>query len=69
MDFKWEDGFAVNVAIQDGEVVLSANKAGLLSLANHLIALSECEPGCHVHLDKYNSLEEDSVDLIIEKID
>ena len=69
MELNWVDGFVINVEIHDGEVVLSANKEGLLSLANHIVALSECESGSHVHLDKYNSLEGDSIDLIIEKID
>lgn len=69
MELNWVDGYVINVQVQGSEVVLSANEAGLLSLANHLIALSECEPGSHVHLDKYNSLEDDSVDLIIGKID
>ena len=69
MELNWVDGSVINVEVQGREVVLSANKEGLLSLANHLVALSECESGSHVHLDKYNSLEGDSIDLIIEKID
>ena len=69
MELKWIDGFVINVKIQERDVVLSANREGLLSLANHLVALSECESGCHLHLDKYNSLEDDSAELIIEKID
>ena len=39
-------------------------------MANHLLTLAqdEIEEGAHIHLDEYNSLEEDSVELIIEKI-
>jgi len=33
-----------------------------------LIALSEETPGSHLHYDKYNSLEEDSSDLVVELI-
>lgn len=51
------------------EVLISANNEGLLSLANHLLTLAQKEVpiGSHIHLDEYNSLEEGSIDLIIEK--
>lgn len=69
MEFKWEDGFEIAVEIQGGEVVLSANEAGLRSLANHLIALADDESrGAHFHLDENNSLEDGSAELIIQKI-
>lgn len=69
MTFHWIDGFTVNVAIDGNSVVISANKEGLLSLANHLKTLAE-EPtnGAHFHLDEYNSLEDGSAELIVEKI-
>ena len=67
MDLKWEDDYTITVKIQYGAAVISANKAGLLSLANHLIALAEEAPGCHIHLDEYNGLEDDSSELILEK--
>ena len=67
MKFNWVDGFTVNVREDDNTVVISANKEGLLSLANHLITLAVKEPGCHFHLDQYNSLEDGSLELIIEK--
>lgn len=69
MTFHWIDGFTVNVAIDGNSVVISANKEGLLSLANHLKTLAE-EPtnGAHFHLDEYNSLEDGSAALIVEKI-
>ena len=38
-------------------------------MAEILSALAEEEQGRHIHLDKYNSLEDDSVELIIEKKD
>ena len=69
MDLKWEDGFSIAVNIRDNTVTLSANREGLLSLANHLMTLAQ-DPyqGAHLHLDQYNSLEENSAELIIEKI-
>ena len=69
MTFHWIDGFTVNVAIDGNNVVITANKEGLLSLVNHLRALAE-EPvsGSHFHLDEYNSLEDGSAALIVEKI-
>ena len=67
MDFNWVDGFEISVEKQNDAVVLTANKEGLLSLANHLKALAEESPGCHFHLDEYNSLEEGSAELIVVK--
>ena len=68
MEIRWEDGFTVEVRQADGTVVLSANREGLLSLARHLSDLAESMPGTHLHYDAYNSLEEGSDELIIEKI-
>lgn len=69
MEFKWEEGFKIAVEIQDGDVVISANEAGLRSLANHLIALADDGTrGAHFHLDEYNSLETGSAELIVQKI-
>lgn len=67
MKFNWVDGFTISVREEDGTAVISANKEGLLSLANHLINLASQETGSHFHLDQYNSLEEGSLELIIEK--
>ena len=66
MELKWADDFMVRVSAENGQVLISANKEGLLSLAGHLTALAEEAPGSHIHLDQYNSLEDGSVDLIIE---
>ena len=65
---KWVDGFQIRVYLQDGVPVISANREGLLSLANHLRQMAEQPGGEHLHLDQYNSLEEGSAELIIEKI-
>ena len=41
---NWEDGFEIRFEITDGEGVLSANREGMLSLANHLRMLADEEP-------------------------
>ena len=69
MDFHWHDGFTLNVRIDHGAVVLSANREGLLSLADHLTALAEAPENGHFHLDEYNSLEDGSAELTVERID
>ena len=68
MELNWVDGFEISVRAESGAAVISANKEGLLSLANHLISLAEEPPGSHIHLDAYNSLEEGSAELILETI-
>ena len=69
MDMNWVDGFTIKVRVENGNVVISANKEGLLSLANQLKTLAEEAVGCHCHYDEYNSLEDGSSELIIEKIE
>lgn len=67
--YNWESDFNIEVKCDNGEIVLKANKAGLFSLANHLLNLAQEEIpiGYHLHFDENNSLEEGSLDLIIEK--
>lgn len=68
MIMEWIDGFEIKTDVKDNSIVISANKEGLLSLAKHLIELAEGEQGNHVHYDEYNSLEEGSIEMIIERI-
>ena len=68
MNLHWEDGFSIKVETMGDEVVITANREGLLSLANHLRGLAEEEPGTHLHLDAYNSLEDGSKELVLVKI-
>lgn len=69
MKLTWVDGFSIRVKAEDGAVLISANREGLLSLAGHLTALAdELLPG-HIHLDEFNSLEDGSAELIIERND
>lgn len=67
MNIEWEDGFMVHVTVESGTVVISANREGLLSLAQQLTALADEWPGSHIHYDVYNSLEEGSVEMVIQK--
>ena len=67
MKLEWLDGFKLSVHKEDDEIVIKGNKEALLSLARQLEALALEEDGSHIHYDKYNSLEEDSIDMIIEK--
>jgi hypothetical protein len=66
---EWEYGFEIETKIDDGIIVLTANKPGLVSLATQLLALAQDEipPGCHLHFDENNSLEDGSLELIVEK--
>ena len=68
MDLKWLEGFMISVKNDDGNVTISANKEGLLSLADQLIALAKEEIRSHIHYDMYNSLEDGSSEMIIERI-
>ena len=68
MNLQWEEGFTISVDIDRNTAVIRANREGLLSLAKHLASLAEEAPGSHIHFDEYNSLEEGSADLIVERI-
>ncbi len=67
---NWTEGFMLKVESSETAVVVSANKAGLLSLANHLLNLAQdaVPGGSHLHFDECNSLEEGSTELIVQKV-
>ena len=67
MEIEWIDGFEIKAAAENGEIVISANREGLLSLAKHLTALADGMPGDHIHYDVNNSLEEGSAGMVIER--
>ena len=69
MNLEWLDGCTIKVGVKDNEVTLSANRAGLLSLANHLMTLSQEPAGSHIHYDSFNSLEDGSAELVIESVE
>ena len=68
MHARWETGFTISAAVHEGEIIISANKEGLLSLSNILAGLAEGQPGDHIHLDERNSLEDGSIELVIERV-
>ena len=68
MKIEWVDGFELMAVTENSKIIISANREGLLSLAKHLTALADGEPGEHVHYDEYNSLKEGSAEIIIEKV-
>ena len=68
MNIEWVDGFEIRVRTENGEVLISANREGLLSLAGQLTSLADGIPGDHIHLDEHNSLEDGSAELIVEKV-
>jgi hypothetical protein len=68
MEINWHDGFSIRVREDGNVVIISANKAGLLSLSDQLRTLAEGETGDHIHYDEYSSLEDGSRELIIERI-
>ena len=67
MKIEWVDGFDIRTAVRNKEIVISANREGMLSLAKQLAALAEGVPGDHIHYDEQNSLEEGSAEMIIER--
>ena len=69
LEFVWEDNFKIKTSTEYDVITIEANSEGLLSLARHLILLSQKEvpSGSHFHLDEFNSLEDNSVESIISK--
>jgi hypothetical protein len=69
LQYKWEEGYLINVIVDEDGVTLQCNKAGLRSLANHMISLADnaVPETSHIHLDSDNSLEDGSVRLMINK--
>ena len=69
MKIEWADGYRISVKSDNKDVTISANREGLLSLARQLQELANGTPGDHIHYDEYNSLEDGSVELIIERVE
>lgn len=67
--FQWDRSYSIGVYLEDELVKIVANKAGLISLARHLLMLAnEDVPNhSHMHFDENSCLENDSFDLLIEK--
>ena len=69
MKVCWKEGFRIRVHAENGLVTVSANREGLLSLAAQLTTLAEETPGSHIHYDVYNALEDNSDELILERVE
>ena len=67
MKIEWTDGYRISVTCDKKAVTICANREGLLSLARQLLSLAEGIPGDHIHYDVYNSLEDGSAELIVER--
>ena len=66
LQYSWEDGYNISTDLQDNAVVISANKAGLISLAKQMLTLANAPyDGAHFHYDDYGCLEEGSLEIII----
>jgi len=65
----WKGGFEIEVKTSNREIVVSANKERLISLAKHLLSLIQDSVPTHhhFHLDEYNVLEEGSTPLVFQK--
>ena len=69
MEIEWVNGHEIRTSVENGEILISANREGLLSLAKQLTALADGVPGDHIHYDAYSALEEGSAEMVIERID
>ncbi|MFZ6781240.1 Imm32 family immunity protein [Undibacterium sp. Ji83W] len=69
MQYQWTNLFDIGIRIENGAVLIEANKEGLLSLANHLLNLAQdgIPAGHHMHFDADNSLNDGSSELFIQK--
>jgi hypothetical protein len=71
LQLEWEPDYKISAKKGLGEnIIISANAPGLISLARHLLSLTQpsVESGHHYHFDDSNSLETGSIELIIEKV-
>ena len=69
IELVWDDNYKIKTSTTYDTITIEANRDGLLSLARHLLLLAQEEVpnGSHFHLDEINSLEDNSVELIISK--
>ena len=70
ISLTWVDGFEITCKENYGAIHIQANAEGLKSLASLCMTLAQDEvpPHSHIHLDEHNSLEDGSVELIIERV-
>lgn len=70
IDVIWDDGSKYSTSVSDNDVVISANKAGLISLAKQMLymAYSDLPMGAHVHYNSFfTKMANEKYELIVEK--
>ncbi|MFC8829433.1 hypothetical protein ACFT9I_29270 [Streptomyces sp. NPDC057137] len=70
LHFAWDDDFEIELTVRSAEVVIKANRAGLTSLARHLLTLAQqgVHGGSHIHLTADQEIESE-IDLILERVE
>ncbi len=71
IQYHWVGNSQISISFDEYTVVIKANKDGLLSLANHLLNLSQdaVPKNYHIHFDDLNGgVERGSFGVVIEKI-
>ncbi|MFD3311053.1 hypothetical protein [Streptomyces sp. NPDC058694] len=70
LHFVWDDDFEIELTVRSTEVVIKANRAGLTSLARHLLTLAQqgVHEGSHIHLTADQEIESE-IDLILERVE
>lgn len=70
LDIIWETGSKYAISVEGKNVVISANKSGLVSLAKQMLymAYSNLPTGSHVHYDSFfTNINDEDLELVIEK--
>lgn len=70
LDVIWETDSKYAISIKNNNVVISANKSGLVSLAKQMLymAYNNLPRGSHVHYDSFfTGINDNDFQLIIEK--
>ena len=70
IDVVWETGSKYAISIADNNVVISANKNALVSIAKQMLymAYNNLPNGSHIHYDSFfTKMNEEEYELVIEK--
>ena len=69
VDVVWENGSKYAINIVDNNVVISANKGALVSMAKQMLymAYNDIPEGSHVHYDSFFTKINEEYELVIEK--
>ncbi|MFD8545998.1 hypothetical protein [Streptomyces sp. NPDC059649] len=68
--FAWDEDFEIELEVGSTEVVIKANRAGLTSLARHLLTLAQqgVHEGAHLHLTADQEIDS-PIDLVLERVE